>query len=31
MPHNSVPVRTKISFSSFGIRREFWIGFTTAK
>jgi hypothetical protein len=31
IPHSSVPVSTKISFSSFGMRRDFWIGCTTAK
>jgi hypothetical protein len=31
MPHSSVAVRTKISFSSFGILRERWIGWTIAK
>ena len=28
-PHSNVPVRTKISFSSLGIRVERWIGCTT--
>ena len=31
IPHSNVPVRTKISFSSLGIRVDRWIGCTTAK